>query len=191
MYQRRETQSPRNSFDRSKQVNERTWLCQSKGRGVLNRRNSIDTRAVRLSVSARSLLLIVALATLAAATNAQTLQSFRCTFGPGVAANWDKGKLGIERTNFGKPSAEIVFDAINIKDGTGRIIGNGGASDISVVSIYPLTLLELTGSGNPIITTIFQRQADTNGQLAAVMSRHVVSFGGALPSQYYGTCKPL
>jgi hypothetical protein len=122
--------------------------------------------------------------------DAQTLLSFRCTFGPGVFANWDNGKLKIERGNFGKPSVELVFDAINLKSRTGRMIGNNGAADLVVISSDPLTLLEVTDAGNPILTSIFIQDAETVNRIPAVMSRHV-SFFGAAPSQYYGHCKAL
>lgn len=88
--------------------------------------------------------------------DAQEKLTFRCTFGPGSAANWSSGSLAIEKGNFGKPSVDITYDAIDVKAGTARIIGNAGAADLVVLqSNEALNLNDQTGSGNYVFTTIF------------------------------------
>lgn len=46
---------------------------------------------------------------------AQDKSGFQCTFGPGSQASWDTGKLKIEKTNFGNPSAALHFDSVDIE----------------------------------------------------------------------------
>ena len=123
--------------------------------------------------------------------NAQEKLSFKCTFGPGSAANWDTGKVEIERGNFGNPSAVIQFDAIDLEKGTARMIGNAGAADLAVMSSGAgVTLIEATRSGNYSFITIFVNRKPGAKELLAVMSRHITSSSGPFPSQYYGSCVP-
>jgi len=115
--------------------------------------------------------------------------TFRCTFGPGIVANWDEGVVSISPGNFGKPDVTLIFDAIDPVARTGRMIGNAGATDLAVISTsVGTTLVEKTGNGGLVLTTIFTEKSLDNGKLSAVMSRHI-TFGGPFPSQYYGTCE--
>ena len=118
--------------------------------------------------------------------------TFRCSFGPGASANWDSGAVSVTRGNFGSPNVSVTFDAIDLVTGTGRIIGNSGASDVVVLtSGAGLTLLENTGTGNFVFTTIFTDRTRATGEYIAVMSRHMSISGRPVPSQYHGTCTPL
>lgn len=123
---------------------------------------------------------------------AQSKLTFRCTLGPGTSANWDSGSVAIERGNFGKPTVVVTFDSIDLSAGTGRVIGNAGASDLVVLSgSQSFTLVEQTGTGNYVFTTIFQAKAHSTGEYIAVMSRHMATPSGPFPSQYHGTCTRL
>lgn len=115
--------------------------------------------------------------------------TFRCSFGPGASANWDSGSVSVLRGNFGSPNVSVTFDAIDLVAGTGRLIGNAGASDIVVLaSGAGLTLIESTDTGNYVFTTIFADKAKASGEFIAVMSRHMSFDGRPFPSQYHGTC---
>jgi hypothetical protein len=132
------------------------------------------------------LALAVAFAPLA---QAQEKSSFKCTFGPGMQANWDSGKLKVEKASFGNPSVTLHFDAIDLTDGTARMIGNAGSSSVSVLnSGTSITLVEQTGALNFSFTTIFMRRIKGNPEFPAVMSRHIDTPSGPVPSQYYGAC---
>jgi hypothetical protein len=134
----------------------------------------------------------MALLMAAAGSAAQEKLTFRCNLGPGASANWDSGSVSVEKDTFGKPNVELTFDAIDLKAGTGRIIGNAGGSDLVVLGgSEAITLIEQTGSGNFVFTTIFKATAKRNGEYIAVMSRHISMPGGPLPSQYHGTCTRL
>ena len=120
---------------------------------------------------------------------AQEKHSFKCTFGPGSQANWDAGKLNIERVNFGTPSVTLHFDSVDVKAGTARMIGNAGSSNLAVLdSGTAITLVEQTGALNFSFTTIFLRKTKGSSDLPAVMSRHIDTPPGPVPSQYYGSC---
>jgi len=140
-----------------------------------------------------SILASVTLSLLLATTSAtaQNKLGFKCTFGPGTVANWDSGKVKIERANFGDPNVTIHFDSIDAKAGTARMIANVGST--TVIALFTetgLTLIEQTRAGNLSFTTIFMQKPKRPSELAAVMSRHIDIPTGPFPSQYYGTCVP-
>ena len=122
---------------------------------------------------------------------AQKKLGFKCTFGPGSAANWDTGKVKIDPANFGDPSVTIHFDSIDPKAGTARMISNAGSSNVVTLSTGAgVTLIEQTGTGNLSFTTIFSQKPKRSSDFVAVMSRHIDTPTGPFPSQYYGTCAP-
>lgn len=88
---------------------------------------------------------------------------------------------------------EIVFDQIDKKNGTARMIGNNGAENvIAIDGRDSVHLVEITASGNMNITTIFQQRDARRNSFAGVHSRHVTLMsGGPLPSQYVGLCSKL
>jgi hypothetical protein len=85
-----------------------------------------------------------------------------------------------------------VFDQIDSRAGTGRLIANQGGADVTVISATEaITVLEPLGSGLLHMTAIFLAQT-RDGHFKAVHSRHTAFFGGVpVPSQYYGSCRAL
>ena len=116
-------------------------------------------------------------------------QSIRCEWGQGTTVSWDGGRPSFEQGSFGN-EAGIIFDSIDTQAGTGRIIGNAAAGDISVV-VTPvgLTFIEQVPSGGLNFTTVFAHFVEPeNVALAAVTSRHLTIIDHPLPSQFHGTC---
>jgi len=118
-------------------------------------------------------------------------KSFKCNFENGYFAFWENGKLKSEIT---KDPLSLIFDSIDYKKSTARLIGNQGSSDIILTfTVGGVTFIEKTGSGSFISTTInFPRVNDKNliDQYFAVHSRHIATILGApMSSQYYGQCK--
>jgi hypothetical protein len=112
-------------------------------------------------------------------------KSLKCTFGPGTVADWEKGKPKLESDNFGNA---VNYDAIDLKNGSARVIGPSGASDLAVTAgAYGLTLTE-SFIGGVSITTVFSDYKKGSREFIAVLSRHVGVMGPPIPSQYHGTC---
>jgi hypothetical protein len=117
-------------------------------------------------------------------------QSFRCNFSEGLNTNFDSGRPSTKKSN---DIGELVFDQLDPKKGTGRIVGNAGAGDVVVYNgNNSIHILEPTPSGNMNITTIFNPTKNSSGNFPVVHSRHINLPGsGPLPSQYVGLCKSL
>ena len=116
-------------------------------------------------------------------------QSFRCNFSDGFVTNWDSGKPSSKRD--GRMS-ELVFDQLDVKKGTGRMIGNSGSENVQVLSGDGSNhIIERTPSGNMNITTIFSSTQKNPNEYPVVHSRHINLIGGPLVSQYVGLCKKL
>lgn len=110
-------------------------------------------------------------------------------FTQGAQLKWEGGKISVDRATFGNPSATVHYDAVDVKAGTGRMIGNAGSTDLVVVSTSAgITLIEQTGSGNLVFTTVFRTRQKGTSEYAAVMSRHIDTPPGPFPSQYSGSC---
>jgi hypothetical protein len=63
------------------------------------------------------------------------------------------------------------------------LIGNAGSAEVSLIQNSPgLTLVEITGSGNAMVTAI-------TSEGASVHSRSSIILGELVPSQYYGQCQ--
>lgn len=141
------------------------------------------------------MLALVGLIVLSAEVKAQDVarhratKTFRCVFTASASANMDGDA---PKLTTGKDDLELVFDQIDLKKGTARLIGNVGAEDVSVIAgSERITLLEQTGSGNLQVTVIYISQR-SDDQFKAVHSRHTALPGGLpIPSQSYGTCRPL
>jgi hypothetical protein len=117
-------------------------------------------------------------------------QSFRFNFSEGINTNFDSGRPSTKKSN---DIGELVFDQLDPKKGTGRIVGNAGAGDVVVYNgNNSIHILEPTPSGNMNITTIFNPTKNSSGNFPVVHSRHINLPGsGPLPSQYVGLCKSL
>lgn len=137
------------------------------------------------------ILSIMVHAVLAVSVLAQSQEhlSFRCIFGPGTSTAWEHGRPKIERGDFGSPTVTVHFNSIDLSSGTAQMAGNGGTSDVLVLSTGSgLTFVEHTSFGNLIFTTIFKSDVPGRNELIAVMSRHMQLFTDPVPSQYHGTC---
>jgi hypothetical protein len=130
--------------------------------------------------------------------NAQTvkerLQSVRtldCTFTLNVVATW---KSGVPQAEVKTSQLSLRFDSVNPDDGTARVVGMFGPSDIIVrLSGDTLHLIQSFREGPLYATTVFPRETRA-GRLQAVHTRHEfteVSLPGytSSPEQYYGDCQ--
>ena len=116
-------------------------------------------------------------------------QSYRCNFSDGLTTNWDSGKPSSVRS--GKMS-EIIFDQVDTKKGTGRMIGNSGSENVQVLNgDGSIHIVERTTSGNMNTTTIFTPSQKNPSEYPVVHSRHLNFMGGPFVSQYVGLCKKL
>jgi hypothetical protein len=114
-------------------------------------------------------------------------KSLKLEFGPGTVADWEGSKVKVEKDNF---DATIIYDSIDLKTGKARMIGNAGATDVSVWATGTgLTFVEQTSAGNLIFTTVFASYAKGTMDFIAVTSRHLDLLIKPLPSQYHSTCK--
>ena len=88
---------------------------------------------------------------------------------------------------------EGVFDAIDRRNRTARVIGGAGAGDVQViVAPKALTFLELSPTGYPQVTVVFAKFRPRTRELLASDSRNTIaSTGQVLVEQYYGSCRVL
>src|SRR5262245_19857039 len=160
---------------------------------------SIFRRARSMSNNRRFLALVVlglslASARIASGQSAQEklakAKTLRCAFQAMATASWTGGQ----------PQAEIRptkltfgFDEINADEGTARMLGAFGPSDIIVrLSTGNLHFMQSFREGPLYTTTVFPKETH-DGYLQAVHSRHEytpVSLPGftSRPEQYYGEC---
>jgi hypothetical protein len=112
--------------------------------------------------------------------------SFRCKYSTGNFSNFAKGSPSTESD---KGIIDSIFDNLNLEKKTGRLIGNEGGNDVTVLpGNNSLNILEFTGSGNLNITTIFLlKDPKYQGKFPVVQSRHTLA-NGPIPSQYLGFC---
>ena len=117
-------------------------------------------------------------------------ESVKCEFTVMATGTWNKGAAEAE-TRVAKLS--IGFDTVNADDGTARVIGAFGPSDIIVrLSSGTLHFVQSFREGPLYLTTIFPEET-RDGKLQAVHTRHEytqVSLPGftSRPEQYYGEC---
>lgn len=114
--------------------------------------------------------------------------SVRCKFSDGQVTDFEKGTPHTVRR---ADMSDLVFDQIDAKKNTARLIGNVGVETVKVIEgANVIHLIEITSSGNMNLTTLYvSNKAATT--LPVVHSRHVTSATGALPSQYVGQCTRL
>ena len=121
-----------------------------------------------------------------------TAKSLRCTFPIAAAGAWRKE--GSAEAVVKPATLVLVFDAINIDEGTARLRSGSVGSEITVrLSGGYLHFVQAFRTGALYTTTVFDRAA-TGGRLKAVHSRHEyfdVPLAGATssPEQYYGECE--
>ena len=116
--------------------------------------------------------------------------TLKCMFTVMSTGTWKGGEPQVET----KPAKlSMGFDAINADDGTARVVGAFGPSDIIVRMSYgTLHFVQAFREGPLYTTTIFPKETKP-GRLQAVHTRHEyteVSLPGftSRPEQYYGDC---
>jgi hypothetical protein len=118
-------------------------------------------------------------------------KSLKCNFRLGSVGEWDESGPKVERDS--KGLGILHFDGIDLDHRRARLIGNQGAGDISVIAgPAAINFVERTPAGSLIVTTVFAAYQPNTTTFVAVTSRHVslgLVGGGAVPSQYYGTCQ--
>jgi len=118
-------------------------------------------------------------------------KSIDCRFTTQAVATWKNGVPQIDV----KPSAlGLRFEAINTDDGTARVVGMFGPSDIIVrLSEDTLHLIQSFREGPLYATTVFPKETQS-GRFQAVHTRHewtAVALPGytSSPEQYDGDCQ--
>jgi hypothetical protein len=118
-------------------------------------------------------------------------KSIDCRFTSQAVGTWKNGAPQIEV----KPSTlSLRFDGINTDDGTARVVGMFGPSDIIVrLSEDTLHLIQSFREGPLYATTVFPKETQP-GRFQAVHTRHewtAVALPGytSSPEQYYGDCQ--
>lgn len=119
----------------------------------------------------------------------RSTKTFRCTFTQSARAIMDRDTPKVES---GLEKLELTFDQIDPVKGTGRLIGNAGGADVTVISgSEKTTLLEATPNGTIQVTVIYMSQR-SDGAFKSVHSRHTAAPGGVpMASQMYGSCLAL
>ena len=111
-------------------------------------------------------------------------RSLKCYFSTGVATEWIGSKPKTSDAGEGVP---VVFDSIDVKRGTARVISNGGAGDVAVlVTGVGITFIE-TALAVVDVTTVFPVYGESH-EFLAVDTRHVRLLGKAVVEEYYGAC---
>lgn len=116
-------------------------------------------------------------------------KTFRCEFPQGAVQSWQDG-VAITASEI-SIIPEIIYDNLDRKQASGRIIGNVASGDITVMpAAQALHLVELTGNGNLNITSIFPAQA-SDGRFLAAHSRHTGHAQAPVAGHYTGSCLGL
>ena len=120
-----------------------------------------------------------------------TAKSLACVFPVYATGSWKNGQPQAEVKT---TTLSLLFDSINTEDGTARVAGAFGPSDIIVrLSQGNLHLMQVFDAGPLYTTTVFDKET-SSGKLQAVHTRHEytdISLPGftSRPEQYYGECE--
>jgi hypothetical protein len=118
-------------------------------------------------------------------------KSLRCLFSVLATGTWDKG---VAQAEIKAARLSVDFDEIDADEGSARVVGSFGPSDIIVrLSAGTLHFMQVFREGPLYLTTIFPQET-RDGKLQAVHTRHEftrVSLPGftSRPEQYYGECE--
>jgi hypothetical protein len=121
----------------------------------------------------------------------ENVRSLDCAFISNAVATW---KGGVPQAEVKTATLSLRFDSVNPDDGTARVVGAFGPSDIIVrLSGDTLHLIQSFREGPLYATTVFPKETRA-GRLQAVHTRHEftdVSLPGytSSPEQYYGDCQ--
>lgn len=119
------------------------------------------------------------------------VKTLNCNFTTNVVATW---KNGTPQTEIKPAKLTMRFESVNTDEGTARVVGMFGPSDIIVrLSENTLHLIQSFREGPLYVTTVFPRDT-LGGRLQAVHTRHEwtdVTLPGytSSPEQYYGDCE--
>ena len=159
-------------------------------RGTLGDDNRISN-ALRFTILLMLVVPAVASAQGREADRLAAAKSVSCVFSTMAVGTWNSGAATAEV----KPAKLTVgFDQIDTEDGTARVVGAFGPSDIIVkLSAGTLHFVQAFREGPLYTTTIFSHES-RGGKLKAVHTRHEyteVSLPGftSRPEQYYGECE--
>ena len=118
-------------------------------------------------------------------------KTIACAFSLEVVATW---KNGAPQADMKPSTLTMRFESINTDEGTARVVGMFGPSDIIVrLSDNTLHLIQSFREGPLYATTVFPKETRA-GRFQAVHTRHEwtdVSLPGytSSPEQYYGDCQ--
>ena len=116
-------------------------------------------------------------------------KSLRCQFPSGGAMILGDSNPHYERGR----GVDGVFDDIDRRNGTARVIGSAGAGDVQVIAgSESLTFIELTPIGFPLVTVVFASFRPGSQELLASDSHHaMINAHKVVVEQYYGSCRVL
>jgi hypothetical protein len=121
-------------------------------------------------------------------------RSLRCTFAINATGTWKKE--GAPAATVTPTTLVLIFDSINIEEGTARLrSGSVGSDLVAKLSSGYLHFIQSFRTGSLYTTTVFDHETRP-GRLKAVHSRHefyAVPLPGSTssPEQYYGECEVL
>jgi hypothetical protein len=119
-----------------------------------------------------------------------SIPTFRCSFPKHVSTEL-VGAVPVPLA--GEEEFTFLVADVNMRRGAARIVGSGGGSAevTAILTATGLTVIEQTGLGNFIVTTIFTA-GGADRVFRAVHSRHLGDLS-APPSvsQHFGTCQPV
>ena len=111
-------------------------------------------------------------------------RTLKCDFASGVFHAWG------ENTKINSDHFTLIYDSIDVKARTARLIGNVGSSDVVALETPEhLSFLEVTPNGNVTLTTVYRTGAAA--PYPAIHSRHVGLLTEPWGSQMYGSCSPF
>lgn len=120
-------------------------------------------------------------------------KSIDCKFSVEAVATW---KNGLPQAELKTSALTMRFESINADEGTARVVGMFGPSDIIVRLLdNTLHLVQSFREGPLYVTTVFPRETSA-GRFQAVHTRHewtAVTLPGytSSPEQYYGDCQVI
>ena len=114
-----------------------------------------------------------------------TVKAFACSFPLYASVAWTTPPQVVSQSQ----QFTFRFDSIDLKKRSGRLVGTGGTTLVSVLATaVGVTLIEQTPLGNVNVTTIFAAGQQSRTFLA-VHSRHIGDpTSPPTVSQNYGTC---
>ena len=113
-------------------------------------------------------------------------RSLKCTFPWYASADWNADQPQIKSAT--QKEFGFQIDGIEYRAAKARIIGNGGADDLTVIpGTDSVSFIERAPIGAVNVTTVYAWR-NKAGHFKAVHSRHI-AIAGPSPSQNYGSCQ--